>query len=305
MSTAFKNITVPNKTNNLTKHIFVDPNTNQEIGTVSNLIFKEKDYIHTYIIINTSGIPNGTLTLVDENNNPLYSPYNTDGYAQKTLCQITIKQSNAIPLPANYTNNSYTHFTGSKNWKLYYHDPNGIYMDKYIQLPTINIEDFKIWDAPTSLYSNENPMIIHVRTYVNTIQEDLYYQLENTSIVFYIDNNGDITINTPLFFSVGNHSHTLRKNGSVSNTQLLQYTVLEPIYYVSTINWFDTNYNDLLIETIAFNKINNNELVQNVTMSNNDLTITKENIVDQYDSKISNSVQSIEMDSNKDLIITK
>ena len=302
MNDLISTFNVNNRTQTLKKHVIIDQG--EIIGYKSDLIFKQNDYIHTYIVINTSGIPNGILTLVDENKKPLYSPYTVNRSQQRTLCQINLNNENAIPLPANYINeNNYTHFAGTKYWKLYYHDPNGIYMDKYIDLPPITIENFDIWNVTTPIYPNED-LQVTIRTYINTIEPDFNYMDSTTRKIFVPDNNGKI-IFTELTdqLTIGNHSYTLWKNGDSTKTKNLQYTVQYLPYYLLNVTL--NNNQDIETTYIALNRINNDDLISNIAFNNDkDLIITKTNISNMSDPNINNIIQSIEF-NNKDLTIIK
>lgn len=291
-------ITVNNRTNPLKKHITLDQQ-GQPNGLHSELLFKKNDPIHTYIIIQTSGIPEGILTLVDENNQPLYSDYDPDGYERNRACQIAIGKTDVIVLPNIITENQ---SEISKNWKLYYTDPNGIYKDQYINLPTIKIKDFDIWTVTTPIYPNEE-LKATARTYVNTIEPELYYIFTTTqtnSMRFNADNNGVITFTgLPNQLDVGNHSFTLMKNNTIQ--QPLNYTVKHLPYFLLTLE-LDNNQ-DLVTTSIALNRINNHNLITNVSISDGELIVTKTQVTDMSDNNVNNAIQSITLNSNGDLVI--
>lgn len=289
ISPYFADIEVNNKQNILKRHIKSDDST----SISNNLILKYNDPIHTYIVIESSGPSNGILTLVDETGNPLYSSYDPDGYARERICQITIGQREVIVLPKNMQE-------GSKNWKLHYHDPEGIYNDQTITLPSIKIEDFSTWAVTSPIYPNEE-LKVTTRTYVNTIDQDLSYTYNNKE--FTVDSNGVITFTgLPQQFELGDHSYILNKKGT-SETKVLDYYIKFLPYYLATMSLDDNK--DIQYTKIALNNIDGDELITDITLSNGDLIITTSNIQDMSDNNVNNGIQSIELDINGDLIITR
>lgn len=214
------------------------PNNSQLNLTTDNnadFIFKKGNYINTYIVIQTSGLPNDvTLNLLDENSKQLYSPYDTNGNKRTTQCYITVGQTDVIPLPANFNNNlsSYTDFSaGTYNWKLKFNG-NNQYNEKILPL-TVEIRDFKTQDFLTpSIYPNE-ALQLKVRTYVDTIPlsanidndlvtDNVSYD-EVAGVIYYPPSDIDV--------SLGNHQLVLNQ----AKNYVFNYEVKNPvIFYMNT-----------------------------------------------------------------------
>lgn len=244
-------------------------------------IFKKGNYTNTYIVVKTNGLPSGvTLNLLDENYNQLYSPFDVNGNEIKTRCSVVVGETDAIPLPANYSNNSYTDFNeGTYNWFFKY-DGSDYYTEKIIP-HTVKICDFKLWDILTpEIYPNED-IKVKIKTYVNTYYDTIDPDLltpnasydNQTGIITYP--NSDITD-----LSIGSHTQVLNQ---LKNYKL-NYTVKNPITFTNSIGGgydiTDTEYKtsgDILIGA----KISDNCLLRiqeiNVTINNNTTTMIGSN----------------------------
>ena len=87
---------------------------------MTQLVFPKGEYINAHLCFSTTGSPTGVfLNLLDENDNQLYSPFDTNGNYIKTKCQIISGINNRITFPANYSSNYWIDYeTGNYNWKL-------------------------------------------------------------------------------------------------------------------------------------------------------------------------------------------
>ena len=147
-----------NSSQRLQRHVHVDNRGEYEYD-VSDFIFKKASYTSTYIVVTTTGIPDGViLNLLDENDNQLYSPVDTNNNWITTACSVTVGETDIIPLPAQFDNqlSSHTPFpSGTYNWKLVFNENNN-YERKEIPL-TIEIRNFKVWDIQTpQIFPNQN-----------------------------------------------------------------------------------------------------------------------------------------------------
>lgn len=87
----------------------------------NGIFFNAGDYLHTYLTIDSEGIPDDTqFILYDEDDNILYSPFSPDGEYRMWMCTIIVNHVDVIPLPANYKDyNDWIDFEpGVYNWKL-------------------------------------------------------------------------------------------------------------------------------------------------------------------------------------------
>ena len=185
----------------------------------ADLIFKKGDYLHTYIVIKTTGIPNGEkLYLLDENSNQLYSPYDINGNQTKSICFITSGETDALQLPANYNGNQYTDFAvGTYNWKLKY-DGGSSFTGKIIPI-TVEIRDFDLETNLTpEIYPNED-IQVQLKTYVDT--PILLKEFDNnrlTTNASYDESTGIITYpNSDISnLSIGEHTQLINNNYSIN-----------------------------------------------------------------------------------------
>lgn len=244
-------------------------------------IFKKGNYTNTYIVVKTNGLPSGViLNLLDENYNQLYSPFDVNGNEIKTRCSVVVGETDAIPLPANYSNNSYTDFNeGTYNWFFKY-DGNDYYTEKIIP-HTVKICDFKIWDILTpEIYPNED-IKVKVKTYVNT-----YYDTVDTDLLTpnasYDNQTGIITYpNSDIDdLTIGSHTQTLNQ---LKNYKI-DYTVKNPIHCINRIinndNVTNTEYNasgDILIGAKISDGCSLNIQQINVTINAQSNTMTGSN----------------------------
>lgn len=88
-----------------------------------------------------------------------------------------------------------------------------------------------------------------------------------------------------------------------SESNMSKYTVKYSSRYLLGLS-LDIN-KDLAMSFINLDEINNHNLITNISISNGDLIITKEQIENSSDEDIINVIQYIEMDSNGDLITIK
>ena len=196
----------------------------------ADFIFKYNAYKDTFIVIETTGLPNGAvLNLVDENNNQLYSPVDTNGNTVTTSCYITVGQTNLIPLPAQFTNNlsSCIPFpAGIYNWKLKFNGDND-YNSKELPL-TIEIRDFDTWIVSSQNYPDSD-ITVTVRTYVDTIPTTVDLDLL-TANATYNNSTGVITYpHTDIDATVGKHTQILNQ----AKNYLLTYEIKNPINFLN------------------------------------------------------------------------
>lgn len=208
------------KANNKTKTLQTDSN--------ADIIFKQGDYVHTYIVISTNGYPDGaTLYLLDSNMNQLYSPYDINGNQVKTECTIVVGETDALQLPANYDGNKYTDFEeGTYNWKLKYNG-NQTFAEQIIPI-TIKIQDFDLEKNLTSeIYPNEN-IQIQLKTWLNTNPSVNNFDMDRlTTNASYDSSTGIITYpNSDINdLSIGEHTQI------VNQKYELNYKIKNPIIF--------------------------------------------------------------------------
>lgn len=184
-----------------------DPSENHQTILSSDistdLLFKKGNYVNTYLIIESSGKPNNALlTLVDESNNILYSPYDANRNEIKTQCNIINGVTNIISLPADYTDDTWFDLEADiYNWKLLY---TGSDVYESIEIPVdIEVRDFSTWSC-NDIFPNEY-LVVNLRSYI-----DIYI---DTVTLYDVDK------------IVGEHSYNL-------NGQLINYTVKNPIKFI-------------------------------------------------------------------------
>lgn len=226
-----------NSSQRLQRHVHVD-NIGEYEYDVSDFIFKKASYTSTYIVVTTTGIPDGViLNLLDENDNQLYSPVDTNNNWITTACSITVGESDIIPLPAQFDNQLSSHVpfsAGTYNWKLKF-SGNSYYEEKELPLE-IEIRDFKVWDILTpEVYPNED-IKVKLKTCADTYYPNNYFDNnllttnatydETTGIITYP--NQDITD-----LSIGKHIQVINQ----SNNCFIDYEVKNPIsFYVEHNN---------------------------------------------------------------------
>lgn len=232
------NISACNNTfQTLKRHYYINAQGNFD-HDIADFILKKGDYTNTYITIETDGIPDGViLNLLDENDNQLYSPVDTNNNWITTACSITVGESDIIPLPAQFDNQLSSHVpfsAGTYNWKLKFSD-NGYYEGKELPLE-VEIRDFKVWDILTpEVYPNED-IKVKLKTYADTYYPNNYFDNnllttnatydETTGIITYP--NQDITD-----LSTGKHMQVINQ----SNNCFIDYEVKNPIsFYVAYNN---------------------------------------------------------------------
>ena len=232
------NISACNNTfQTLKRHYYINAQGNFD-HDIADFILKKGDYTNTYITIETDGIPDGViLNLLDENDNQLYSPVDTNNNWITTACSITVGESDIIPLPAQFDNQLSSHVpfsAGTYNWKLKFYD-NSYYEGKELPLE-IEIRDFKVWDILTpEIYPNED-IKVKLKTYADTYYPNNYFDNnllttnatydETTGIITYP--NQDITD-----LSTGKHMQVINQ----SNNCFIDYEVKNPIsFYVAYNN---------------------------------------------------------------------
>ena len=232
------NISACNNTfQTLKRHYYINAQGNFD-HDIADFILKKGDYTNTYITIETDGIPDGViLNLLDENDNQLYSPVDTNNNWITTACSITVGETDIIPLPAQFDNQLSSHVpfsAGTYNWKLKFSD-NGYYEEKELPLE-IEIRDFKVWDILTpEVYPNED-IKVKLKTYADTYYPNNYFDNnllttnatydETTGIITYP--NQDITD-----LSAGKHMQVINQ----SNNCFIDYEVKNPIsFYVAYNN---------------------------------------------------------------------
>ena len=226
-----------NSSQRLQRHVHVD-NIGEYEYDVSDFIFKKASYTSTYIVVTTTGIPDGViLNLLDENDNQLYSPVDTNNNWITTACSVTVGESDIIPLPAQFDNQLSSHVpfsAGTYNWKLKF-SGNNYYEEKEIPLE-VEIRDFKVWDILTpEVYPNED-IKVKLKTYADTYYPNNYFDNnllttnatydETTGIITYP--NQDITD-----LSIGKHMQVINQ----SSNCFIDYEVKNPIsFYVAHSN---------------------------------------------------------------------
>lgn len=219
---------------------------------IANFILKKGDYANTYISIQTTGIPNGViLSLVDENSNQLYSPVDDNGNWVVTQCTITVGESDIIPLPAQFNAQLSSHVpfsAGTYNWKLKF-SGNNYYEEREIPL-NVEIHDFKVWDILTpQIYPNEN-IQVKLKTYADTYYPNNYFNNNllttnatydaSTGIITYP--NQDITD-----LSIGKHMQIINQNSNC----FIDYEVKNPLLYSFPIQKNYTSGNINIASKIA------------------------------------------------------
>ena len=232
------NISACNNTfQTLKRHYYINAQGNFD-HDIADFILKKGDYTNTYITIETDGIPDGViLNLLDENDNQLYSPVDTNNNWITTACSITVGETDIIPLPAQFDNQLSSHVpfsAGTYNWKLKF-SGNSYYEEKELPLE-IEIRDFKVWDILTpEVYPNED-IKVKLKTYADTYYPNNYFDNnllttnatydETTGIITYP--NQDITD-----LSAGKHMQVINQ----SNNCFIDYEVKNPIsFYVAYNN---------------------------------------------------------------------
>ena len=262
-------------TNNKIKNLKTDSN--------ADLIFKKGDYLHTYIVIKTTGIPNGEiLYLLDGNLNQLYSPYDINGNEIKSPCFIISGETDALQLPADYiTENNYEDFeAGIYNWKLKYDGDETTFLNKIIPI-TVKICDFTLEENLTSEIYPDQDIQIQLKTYINTFPKENDFDNDRlTSNATYDDVTGIITYPNSDIINLNTGEHT-----QIINQQkeyIINYKIKNPIECSMNQNIFD--YNDSIeIESVIANNcslifnsntlstatINNTEYFSNNRSSNN------------------------------------
>lgn len=193
----------------------------------TTFIFKKGNYTNTYVIAEINGLPdNQTLYLgyLDENNNfiQLYTPFDLNGNYIRTKCCCESKNTQAMPLPANY-NSDYSYWedfpVGTYNWILRLPESeNFLAADYPFNVEIIDFETFDVINP--SIYPNED-IKVNLRTYANNIPESTNLTTANsvydtsTGIITYP--NKDITD-----LSVGSHTQI------INNLQALDYEIKNP-----------------------------------------------------------------------------
>ena len=232
------NISACNNTfQTLKRHYYINAQGNFD-HDIADFILKKGDYTNTYITIETDGIPDGViLNLLDENDNQLYSPVDTNNNWITTACSITVGETDIIPLPAQFDNQLSSHVpfsAGTYNWKLKF-SGNSYYEEKELPLE-VEIRDFKVWDILTpEVYPNED-IKVKLKTYADTYYPNNYFDNnllttnatydETTGIITYP--NQDITD-----LSAGKHMQVINQ----SNNCFIDYEVKNPIsFYVAYNN---------------------------------------------------------------------
>lgn len=220
-----------NSSQRLERHIYIN-NRGEYDHDVADFIFKKAGYTRTYIAIHTTGIPDGViLNLCDENSNQLYSPVDTNKNWTTTACSIIVGETDIIPLPAQFNNQLSNHVpfpVGTYNWKLVFAG-NDYYEGKELPL-NVEIRDFKVWDIQTpTIYPNEN-VKVKIQTNANTLYPptyDMSFLLTNnatynyeTGIITYP--NQDITD-----LNIGKHMQVINP----SNNCFINYEVKNPIQF--------------------------------------------------------------------------
>lgn len=226
----FYNEYYDNSSQQLKRHIYIN-NRGEYDHDIADFIFKKTGYTCTYIVIHTTGIPNGViLNLCDENSNQLYSPVDTNKNWITTACSITVGETDIIPLPAQFNNELSNHVpfpVGTHNWKLVFAG-NDYYEGKELPL-TVEIRDFKVWDIQTpTIYPNEE-IKVKVQTNVNTLYPPLLdmsrfltnnatYDYETGVITYPNSDINDLTI--------GKHIQVINQ----LNKSFIDYEVKNPFY---------------------------------------------------------------------------
>lgn len=226
-----------NSSQRLQRHVHVDNRGEYEYD-VSDFIFKKGSYTSTYIVVTTTGIPDGViLNLLDENDNQLYSPVDANNNWITTACSVTVGETDIIPLPAQFDNQLSSHVpfsAGTYSWKLKF-SGNSYYEEKELPLE-IEIRDFKVWDILTpEVYPNED-IKVKLKTCADTYYPNNYFDNnllttnatydETTGIITYP--NQDITD-----LSIGKHMQVINQ----SNNCFIDYEVKNPIsFYVAHSN---------------------------------------------------------------------
>lgn len=206
----------------------------------TNVIFKKGNYDNTYIIIDTSDIePNLIFNLVDENEQQLYSPYDTNGILCKTKCSIITGGKSIVPLPANYTSvDTYTDFdAGIYDWRLKF-DGNNMYEPLTTDSLNIEIRDFNICEPISSFFPDER-VKLQIKTYIDTIDEDFTYDFSNEYEIDdseYDTETGILTLPSEVNMSIGEHNITFSQ---YSTTYIIKEPVTLRVAYSSITHVMD------------------------------------------------------------------
>ena len=178
------NISVCDNTSQILQRHYCMDNQGNFDHNIGDIILKKGDYTNTYITVKTTGIPNGViLSLVDENSEQLYSPVDTNNNWITTACSITVGESDIIPLPAQFDAQLSSHIpfsAGIYNWKLKF-SGNDYYEEKELPL-NVEIRNFKVWDIITPEIFPNDDIKVRIKTYADT-----YYPFPNGTIE--IDNH--------------------------------------------------------------------------------------------------------------------
>ena len=234
------------KANNKTKTLQTDSN--------ADIIFKQGDYVHTYVVFDISGYPNGSiLYLLDSDMNQLYSPYDVNANQIKTECKIITGETDALQLPANYNGDEYTDFEeGTYNWKLKFNG-NQNFEEQIIPI-TIKIQDFDLETNLTQIIYPGEDIKIKLRTYINTPPSNDVFDVDRLTTNASYDNETGI-ISYPvsdLNTSVGNHNQII----NVAKNYSINYTIKTPV----SLNYSHSPIHYLQIKDIR-------GIVQNITAS--------------------------------------
>ena len=169
-----------------------------KVDRQADLIFKKGDYTHTYITIDSDGIPNGiNFKLFDENDNQLFSPFNpngeyldSDGKYIKHECSVKINEIDVIPLPADYiTFKDWIDFEpGFYDWKLV-SDSTDYYDSITIDL-RVEIRDFEVWQPVINRIYPNGSVVYRLRNYLDIIPETTNLLTEHAT---YDKTTGEIT----------------------------------------------------------------------------------------------------------------
>lgn len=229
-SESFREEYYDNSSQQLKRHIHINSKGEYD-HDIADFIFKKAGYTSTYIVVHTTGIPDGViLNLCDENSNQLYSPVDTNKNWTTTACSITVDETDIIPLPAQFNNqlSNHTPFpVGTYNWKLIFAG-NDDYEGKELPL-TVEIRDFKVWEIQTpTIYPNEE-IKVKVQTNANTLYPSTFdisplltnnatYDYETGIITYPVS---DVNIN------IGTHTHIINQ----SNNCFIDYEVMNPIEF--------------------------------------------------------------------------
>lgn len=243
----------------------------------ADFIFKKGDYIHTYIVIDTSGLPNNALLfLLDENFEQLYSPYDTNGNNFKTKCYVRSGETDIIPLPARYINDEWEDFDiGVYRWNLKFYGDD-YYQEKTIPL-TVEIRDFSVCKLiKKELYPFED-LEIQVRTYIDTIplpEEINFYDYQNSEYIpvsYTYDTEYGIITRELNNLDFGKY-HAYPKNHTIYDVEFeiippleLSYTVENHAFKLTATYWFGKNI-PAVNQCVIIKNMDTNEIVcQDIT----------------------------------------